>query len=60
MTALPASSVGTAQLHAQDLIRIIPVIPRNLVLGFLTAYRKVISRCTEMSVRTIPAVPPTL
>ncbi len=43
MTALPASSVGTAHLHAQDLVRSIPVIPRNLVLGFLTAYRKVIS-----------------
>lgn len=43
MTALPGSSVGTAHLHAQDLVRSIPVIPRNLVLGFLTAYRKVIS-----------------
>lgn len=43
MTALPASSVGTARLHARDLVRTIPVIPRNLVLGFLTAYRKVIS-----------------
>ncbi|MGW9157670.1 MULTISPECIES: membrane protein insertion efficiency factor YidD [unclassified Microbacterium] len=43
MTALPASSVGNAHLHTRDLVRSIPVIPRNLVLGFLTAYRKVIS-----------------
>ncbi len=43
MSALPASSVGTAHLRSQDLVRSIPVIPRNLVLGFLTAYRKVIS-----------------
>lgn len=43
MSALPAASVGTAQLHARDLVRSIPVVPRNLVLGLLTAYRKVIS-----------------
>ena len=43
MTALPASSIGTARLHAHDLVRSIPLIPRNLVLGFLTAYRAVIS-----------------
>jgi len=43
MSALPASSVGTAHLRSQDLVRSIPVITRNLVLGFLTAYRKVIS-----------------
>ncbi|KJL48159.1 putative membrane protein insertion efficiency factor [Microbacterium hydrocarbonoxydans] len=43
MSALPASSVGTARMQPEDLLRSIPLIPRNLVLGFLTAYRKVIS-----------------
>lgn len=43
MTALPASSIGTAHAHGADFFRSIPLIPRNLVLGFLTGYRKVIS-----------------
>lgn len=43
MTALPASSVGTAHPTSGDLVRSIPLVPRNLVLGFLTGYRKVIS-----------------
>ncbi len=43
MTALPASSIGTARMQGRDVLRSIPLIPRNLVLGFLTAYRKVIS-----------------
>ncbi|MGM1018443.1 MAG: membrane protein insertion efficiency factor YidD [Actinomycetota bacterium] len=43
MTALPASSVGSAHLESRDVVRSIPLIPRNLVLGFLTAYRAVIS-----------------
>jgi putative membrane protein insertion efficiency factor len=43
MTALPASSIGTAHLHTGDVLRSIPLIPRNLVLGFLAGYRKVIS-----------------
>ena len=43
MTALPASSVGSAQMESRDLLRSIPLIPRNLILGFLTAYRKTIS-----------------
>ena len=43
MTALPASSVGSARMQSRDLLRSIPLIPRNLVLGFLTAYRKTIS-----------------
>ena len=43
MTALPASSVGSARMESGDLLRSIPLIPRNLVLGFLTAYRKTIS-----------------
>ncbi|MBW1640933.1 MULTISPECIES: membrane protein insertion efficiency factor YidD [Microbacterium] len=43
MSALPASARGTAHLHAPDALRAIPLVPRNLVLGFLTAYRAVIS-----------------
>ena len=43
MSALPAYSVGVAHLHTRDLARSIPLVPRNLVLGFLTAYRAVIS-----------------
>lgn len=43
MTALPASSIGSGRMHARDVVRSIPLVPRNLVLGFLTAYRKVIS-----------------
>ena len=43
MTALPASSIGSARMESRDLLRSIPLIPRNLVLGFLTAYRKTIS-----------------
>lgn len=43
MTALPASSRGTAQLRPRDLLRAVPLVPRNLALGFLAAYRTVIS-----------------
>ena len=43
MTALPASSLGTGELRAGDVVRSIPLLPRNTVLGFLTAYRAVIS-----------------
>ncbi|WEK61481.1 MAG: membrane protein insertion efficiency factor YidD [Candidatus Microbacterium colombiense] len=43
MTALPASSIGDAQLRGTGVLRSIPLIPRNLVLGFLTGYRAVIS-----------------
>lgn len=43
MTALPATSIGTAHVQGGDFFRSIPLLPRNLVLGFLTAYRKVIS-----------------
>jgi putative membrane protein insertion efficiency factor len=43
VTALPASSIGSAHLQPGDLLRSIPLVPRNLVLGFLTAYRKTIS-----------------
>lgn len=43
MTALPASSIGSARMQSRDLVRSIPLVPRNLVLGFLVAYRKTIS-----------------
>lgn len=43
MTALPASSVGSAHFDSRDLVRSIPLVPRNLVLGFLAGYRRVIS-----------------
>ncbi|MCC2028430.1 membrane protein insertion efficiency factor YidD [Microbacterium sp. NPDC077644] len=43
MSALPSYAMGAGHLHARDLGRSIPLIPRNLVLGFLTAYRAVIS-----------------
>jgi putative membrane protein insertion efficiency factor len=43
VTALPSSFTGSGHWHANDLMRSIPLVPRNLVLGFLVAYRKVIS-----------------
>jgi len=43
MSALPATSIGTARMQPHDFVRSIPLIPRNLVLGFLTGYRAVIS-----------------
>ena len=43
MTALPASSRGTAHFAATDLVRSVPLVPRNLVLTFLAVYRRVIS-----------------
>lgn len=43
MSALPSTAYGTAHWHPSDLVRSIPVLPRNLVLGFLTGYRAVIS-----------------
>ncbi|MFT4157422.1 MAG: membrane protein insertion efficiency factor YidD [Microbacterium sp.] len=43
MSALPATSIGTGRMQVRNLVRSIPLLPRNLVLGFLTAYRAVIS-----------------
>nr|WP_218844774.1 membrane protein insertion efficiency factor YidD [Microbacterium pseudoresistens] len=40
---MPASARGTSHLHAQDALRAVPLIPRNLALGVLAAYRAVIS-----------------
>ena len=43
MSALPMSATGSAHLHAPDLVRSVPLWPRNAVIGILTAYRTVIS-----------------
>lgn len=43
MSALPSYAFGDARLHAADLLRSIPLLPRNLVLGLLTGYRKIVS-----------------
>ncbi len=43
MSVLPAVSTGTARFRFTDLCRGLLLIPRNLVLAFLTAYRAVIS-----------------
>ncbi|WP_353112496.1 membrane protein insertion efficiency factor YidD [Microbacterium sp.] len=43
MGALPSYAYGAATWHPGDLIRSIPLVPRNLVLGFLVGYRTVIS-----------------
>ena len=42
-TALPASSVGTSRLVSADLLRSVPLWPRNAVIALLIAYRRVIS-----------------
>lgn len=43
MSALPSYAVGSARLHGSEALRALPLLPRNAVLGFLTAYRAVIS-----------------
>ena len=43
MGALPAYALGAGTWRASDALRGIPLIPRNLVLGFLRVYRAVIS-----------------
>lgn len=43
MTALPASSRGTSHLAASDVLRSVPLWPRNTMIGLVTAYRAVIS-----------------
>ncbi len=43
MSALPSYAFGTADLEAKDLLRSIPVLPRNALLAVLVAYRAVIS-----------------
>lgn len=42
-TALPASSTGTARMDVHDVVRSIPLWPRNAVIALLTGYRTVIS-----------------
>lgn len=43
MSTLPMASTGTARLDSHDLLRSLPLWPRNAVIGFLTGYRAVIS-----------------
>lgn len=43
MSALPLASRGTARFRISDLGRGLLVLPRNLVLALLTAYRALIS-----------------
>lgn len=43
MSALPTAFTGEGRLTAHDIVRSIPLIPRNVVLAFLTVYRAVIS-----------------
>lgn len=43
MTALPSSSVGNGEMRGRDIVRSIPLLPRNAVIAFLSGYRKVIS-----------------
>lgn len=43
MSFLPSYSSGDARFHAADIIRAIPLLPRNAVLGLLWLYRRIIS-----------------
>ncbi|WP_052460877.1 membrane protein insertion efficiency factor YidD [Microbacterium gorillae] len=42
-TTLPAASVGTAHLRSHQIPASLPLWPRNVAIGLLTAYRAVIS-----------------
>ena len=43
MSVLPAYALGDAEFSASDLLRSIPLLPRNAVLGLLHGYRATIS-----------------
>ena len=43
MSVLPAYALGDAQFEASDLLRSVPLLPRNAVLAFLHGYRATIS-----------------
>lgn len=43
MSVLPATALGDATLQASDLLRAIPLLPRNLALSLLHGYRATIS-----------------
>lgn len=43
MSVLPASALGDAHLAASDLLRALPLLPRNLALALLHGYRATIS-----------------
>ena len=39
MSALPSYAIGDAPVAASDVLRAVPLLPRNLVLAFLHTYR---------------------
>lgn len=43
MSVLPASALGDAHFSGADVVRAVPLIPRNLALGLLHGYRATIS-----------------
>ncbi|GAA1703215.1 hypothetical protein GCM10009808_21420 [Microbacterium sediminicola] len=43
MSELPSYARGVAHFDAADSLRAVPLVPRNLVLGFLQGYRATIS-----------------
>lgn len=43
MSALPSYAMGSGRLRVHDLVRSIPLLPRNALLAALTAYRATIS-----------------
>jgi len=43
VSVLPASALGDAHLAASDLLRALPLLPRNLALALLHGYRATIS-----------------
>lgn len=43
MSVLPSYAHGTAHLEASDSVRAVPLLPRNLALALLHAYRATIS-----------------
>lgn len=43
MGALPASALGTARLHRRDVLRLVPLLPRDAMLLLLALYRRIIS-----------------
>ena len=44
MSVLPASSFGTAHLEGRDILRSIPLVPRNIGVAALIVYRATISK----------------
>ncbi|HWI30243.1 MAG TPA: membrane protein insertion efficiency factor YidD [Microbacterium sp.] len=42
-TTLPAASIGQGHLHGSDILRSLPLLPRNVALSLLHGYRATIS-----------------